>query len=84
MELFSLIVNLPADFAKLARALLADGMRLTAYPHDPALPLRLKTYFYENNSPSTKSAKADRNASTMSRALCWPCFHTVSRGKMPW
>jgi len=30
MELFSLIVNLLADFAKLARALLADGMRFTA------------------------------------------------------
>jgi len=84
MELFSLIINLLADFAKLARVLLADGMRLTAYLHDPELPWRLNTYSYENNSASTKSAKSDREASTMSRALCWWCFHTVSRGKMPW
>jgi hypothetical protein len=31
MELFSLIINLPADLTKLARALLADGMRFTAF-----------------------------------------------------
>jgi len=30
MELFSLIINLPADLTKLARALLADGMCFTA------------------------------------------------------
>jgi hypothetical protein len=30
LELFSLIINLLADLAKLARALLADGMRFTA------------------------------------------------------
>ena len=30
MELFSLIINLAAEFAKLARTLVADGMRFIA------------------------------------------------------
>jgi hypothetical protein len=84
MDLFSLIINLAAELAKLARTLLTDDMRFMALLARSRTALAAETYFSENNSPSSKNARSDRDASTRSRGLCWCCFHTVSHGKMRW
>jgi hypothetical protein len=84
MDLFSLIINLAAELAKLARTLLADGMRFIALLARSRTALAAENLFLQKQLASTKSAKSNHGASTTSRGLCWCCFHTVSHGKMRW